>query len=135
MDKILKYVEIPDAVKCMNCKCNDPDHRKQIDSFTDSLVETLIEAAHLIPKKVIKNNKKAKKEKVPWNNELNELKQNASLRNEIWVSLGKPQNSEAHKIARKSKNKYHLALRKCRRAANYLKEANIINNCPLEGYS
>ena len=47
----------------------------------------------------------------------------------IWISAGKPLNNTLHSIMKKTRNRYHFQIRKCRKAAEMLKRNNLLNAC------
>ena len=54
---------------------------------------------------------------------------NAHFWHSIWVSCGKPINTEVHKIMKKTRNLYHYQIRRCRRIEEYIVNQKIIENC------
>ena len=43
--------------------------------------------------------------------------------------LGKPINTEVHKIMKKTKNKYHHKYKKCQKAEDKIRKNKLINSC------
>ena len=54
-----------------------------------------------------------KKQRIPdWKEDVAPFKDNAHFWHSVWVSAGKPLNTTLHTIMKKSRNRYHLILRK-----------------------
>ena len=71
-----------------------------------------------------------KKRQVPgWNEEVQPFRDTALFWHSIWVSCGKPLNSEVHNIMKRTRNVYHFQLRKCRRAENKIKRNKLLDAC------
>ena len=47
----------------------------------------------------------------------------------IWISADKPLNNTLHSIMKKTRNRYHFQIRKCRKAGEMLKRNNLLNVC------
>ena len=56
------------------------------------------------------------------------LKDSADFWHFIWISSGKPLKTITHSIMKKTKNKYHHQVRRCRRSANYIANFRIAEN-------
>ena len=50
----------------------------------------------------------------------------------IWISAGRPLNTELHKIMKRTRNQFHYQVRKCKRVENFIKNKKIVENC-LDG--
>ena len=65
-----------------------------------------------------------KKKKTPiasWSGDVQPFKDDAFCWHSVWVSAGKPLNTELHKIMKRSRNIYHFQIRKCKRMVDTLK--------------
>ena len=51
----------------------------------------------------------------------------------IWKSAGKPLNTVLHTIMKKTRNHYHYAIRKCKRASEQIKKEKLLNTSLLQG--
>ena len=78
---------------------------------------------------MIKINNKHEKRVAGWNQFVKPLQDQANFWHAIWISAGKPLNTELHKIMKNTRNKYHYRVRKCREAQTMLKNIKIVGNC------
>ena len=47
----------------------------------------------------------------------------------VWISAGKPQNTELHKVYQHLRRKYHYAIRKVKRQENEIKKQKMMQQC------
>ena len=52
-----------------------------------------------------------------WKDDLKPYKDAALFWHAVWISAEKPINNELHKIMKRTRNIYHLQIRKCKKAA------------------
>ena len=64
-----------------------------------------------------------------WNQAVKPFKDKAYFWHQVWVSLGCPLNSEIHKVMKRSKNKYHYELKKCRKAEDKIRSSKLLDAC------
>ena len=64
-----------------------------------------------------------------WTDVVKPFKDEALFWNAVWTSAGKPINNSLHKIMKKSRNVYHYAIRKCKRATENIKKEKLLNSC------
>ena len=50
----------------------------------------------------------------------------------IWISAGRPLNTELHKIMKRTRNQFCYQVRKCKKVENFIKNKKIVDNC-LDG--
>ena len=49
--------------------------------------------------------------------------------NSVWISVGKPINTELHRITKKTRNAYHFQIRKNKKLTENLKKNAFLNAC------
>ena len=131
----LNSLTIPQSVlECRDVKCRDTTHRVELDSFAMDLLETLQEIAETsLPMPAVGENSKAKGQSngvIPgWKEAVKPFKDKAYFWHQVWVSLGRPINTEIHKVMRRSKNKYHHEFKKCRKAEEKIKKSKLLDAC------
>ena len=57
------------------------------------------------------------------------FKKDAQFWNSIWISAGRPLNTELHRIMKRTRNVYHLQIRKCKKAADVLRRNALLDAC------
>ena len=70
------------------------------------------------------NSKKENKVVPGWREMVMPFREEAYSWHQIWLSCGRPINTEVHKMMKKTRNKYHYEYKKCCKA-----EDKIINSC------
>ena len=106
----LENLAIPGHLMCQNIHCTEASHKASIDQLMQAVLST-IECAAASSMKV--NDFRAQKPKIPsWNDEIEPFKENAYFWHAIWLSAGKPLNNHLHQIMKKTRNRYHLVIRK-----------------------
>lgn len=130
LEQKLKCLDIQQCVDCTNVHCTNATHLKSADDFTLNLLQSVEQCAKKclpIPKQGPLSTKKTAI--ANWNNEIQPYKDKAQFWHAIWISAGKPLNSELHKIMKKTRNIYHYQIRKCKQAADRLKKNSLLDAC------
>ena len=126
----LSNIEIEDGfLKCENVDCKDIRHNHICDEMLSGILESIDE---LSKRYLIREKSQHKMKENPiafWKSEIEPFKQDAQFWHAIWISAGKPFNTELHKIMKRTRNIYHLQIRKCKRAADALKRNALLDAC------
>ena len=100
----LVNLKVPPSVKeCSDVHCQNQDHKTAVDKFTLTLLEKVQDAAEgCLP--ISKNSLKKVRKKVRpgWNEEIKPFRDSAYFWHQIWVSCGRPINTEVHNIMKKT---------------------------------
>ena len=80
-----------------------------------------------------RQNKKKAKIVPGWSDVVKPFSESAKFWHAIWISAGRPLNNELHRIMKKTRNVYHYALRKCKKAADAIKRTKLIETCTTNG--
>ena len=95
-----------------------------------SLLDSLSFAANECLPTPGKDSKNKKLVTVPnWQDEIKPFKENAMFWNAVWQSAGRPINSVLHNVMKRTRNVYHLLIRKNKRMANTMKKNKILAAC------
>ena len=128
LNEKLKTVHMSEIIQnCSNVKCRDPDHCEKTDEFMSSLLECVEHAAiEALPVPLAPNKRKI----VPgWKSEVKPFRDAAFFWHQVWVSAGKPINTELHKIMKKTRNKYHFQYRKCKKSEDIIAKNKLLDAC------
>ena len=120
-------IHIPSCIKeCRDVHCQDKEHTEAIDSHLYTLLGNINDCArNCLPPTTRDKNKR-----IPgWNDEVKPFREQAMFWHSIWISAGKPLSNTLHSIMKKTRNRYHFQIRKCRKAAEMLKRNNLLNVC------
>ena len=120
-----------DAFACRNIHCEDPEHKLQIDTFVEEILELLNEAGlEALPHSKPSLNGNSKRKKLAgWKEFVEPFQESARFWHSIWISAGKPINTELHQIMKRTRNKYHYQIRRCRRIEEFIRNRKIVENC------
>ena len=123
----LNTINLPHMIRCQNVKCKDAVHTEHIDNVMAQVLSALEAAAeNNLPIPVAKSNKR----RIPdWKDDVAPLKENAHFWHSVWLSAGKPLNCHLHDIMKKTRNRYHLILRKKKRIMDITKRQNMLQSC------
>ena len=124
----LENIDIPlNSICCRNVKCKDSAHIEHLDYLMMQVLSALEEAARTnLP---IPETNSGKMRVPDWKEDVAPLKENAHFWHCIWVSAGKPINCHLHVIMKKTRNRYHLVLRKKKRMVEISKRNNMLQSC------
>ena len=132
LDERLRTLEVPDEVdRCRNVNCDSKCHIEKIDEFFICILNTIKTTADdCLPcnkKKKVGNSKK--KPIAFWRDEVQPYKDKSMFWHSVWISAGRPINTELHRIMKRSRNAYHFQIRKNKKLAENLKKNAFLNAC------
>ena len=129
LERYLKLIEKPHGlVNCDDVHCCEQKHRLECDELMTNILETIDKTAmaHLTQKRF----RKKKKEPIAnWQTEIEPFKRDAQFWHSVWISAGRPVNNELHKLMKRTRNIYHLQIRKSKKAADVLKRNRLLDAC------
>ena len=129
-DRLSQLIIPISVLECRDVKCRDPTHKEDLDNFAMDLLETLQEIAETTLPMPSKKGKGRDNGVIPgWNEAVKPFKDKAYFWHQVWVSLGRPVNSEVHKVMKRSRNKYHYELKKCRKAVDKIRSSKLLDAC------
>ena len=130
----LSSMRIPTEVsECTDVHCQNVIHREKIDECIEELLKNVSDSGfETLPV----SNPKPKRVKTlrqkctaGWKVYVEPFQENARFWHAVWNSAGRPINSELHRIMKRTRNKYHYQVRKCKRVENFIKNQKIVENC------
>ena len=124
----LNRLATPECANCRNIHCRDEKHKAQIDSYVVDLLEAIDTSINTVAGKK-RNNRDNTKVMPGWNDIVQPFYDDAAFWNAVWKSAGKPLNNPLHTIMKRTRNLYHYAIRKCKRASEYLRKDKLLNSC------
>ncbi len=132
LDKKLSKLRVPYCIMCRDVHCKDTRHLEEVDTYTRNVLDAVDSAITSIASTKRQNNSSVKI--VPgWSELVKPFCDDAKFWNAIWISSGKPINTELHRIMKRSRNVYHYAIRKCKRAEEAIKKDRLLKNCATSG--
>ena len=116
---------------CMDCRdvhCNEPSHIKDLDDVMTEILQAIEESA--MKELSINRGNAKKKGRLPnWKEDVDPVKDIAHFWHAVWKSAGKPINCQLHHIMKRTRNKYHLVIRKKKRLLERLKNDKMLISC------
>ena len=129
-------MEIPNEVtSCRDIHCENEEHKKQIDSFINDILENVSDSGYEtlpLSQPVKENTKNVRKKTAGWKEFVEPSQDTAKFWHAIWISAGRPLNTELHKIMKRTRNQFCYQVRKCKKVENFIKNKKIVDNC-LDG--
>lgn len=129
VEERLHTLDLPvNALSCQDVHCKNPDHISDLDHLMLDTLKIIEESISChIPRK---KEGKTSKERIPsWKKDIEPIKDNAYFWHSVWVSANRPLNCVLHSIMKKTRNKYHLAIRKNRRISDLIQKDNLLSAC------
>ena len=74
-------------------------------------------------------NSKSEKLIPGWREMVSPFREDAYFWHQLWLSCGRPLNTEVHKIMKKTKNRYHYQYKKCQKAEDKIKRSKLLSSC------
>ena len=129
LEEKLNQISTPDSItKCRDVKCKNKQHMEEADKLMEEVLETVQEVAEgCLP--CPKGGKEKVKAMPGWNESVKPLRETAYFWHQIWQSAGRPINTELHQIMKKTRNIFHMAAKKCRRAEEKIKKNKLLQAC------
>ena len=129
VDRQLQLIGIPNcAVGCNNLHCSSKDHMEAIDTMMLNVLQAVEKAADTyIPKPT--NGGRKSREIPNWKDEIQPFRERAQFWHAVWESAGRPVNCELHNIMKRSRNVYHLHIRKNKRLLDRVKHNALLTAC------
>ena len=132
LEQHLRKLEFHSGAKhCKNVHCQSENHQNQIDEFLKGILKSINSAAvNCLPcAGCSDNSKKTKTRFSSWQEDVQPFKDTAMFWHSIWLSAGRPLNTELHNIMKKTRNQYHYQIRKNRKMTDIIKKNQLLNAC------
>ena len=106
-----------DCINCTNVFCNNNEHAASIQQMHDDIISACIDASDNIP--ITKKNRK----NLPgWNKFVRPEKEKALFWRSIWINNGSPRQGYVADIMRRTRAKYHYAIKRIRNNSQLIKK-------------
>ena len=128
--KLRDLVVNDDLISCKKLHCSDAVHFENIDKFADELFGLVNNAAfECIPVSRKKRKTTTSKKSTPgWKQFVEPMQDTAKFWYTVWLSAGKPVNTELHRIMKTTRNQFHYQIRRVKRVEEYLKNCKLAQN-------
>ena len=137
LEERLSSVQCPVSVaQCKDVKCQDESHRADLDIFAAEVlgaVQEVAEASLPVPRGGQDKDKDGNRKTLACWEQVSRHKEDAHFWFQVWVSCGRPLNTEVHKVMKRTRNVYHYILRKCLKGEENVKRSKLLSACLGEG--
>ena len=124
----LAAVPVPDCMDCQDVKCASARHSEDRDGYVLDLLGAMIESSHATIPMVGGGQSRVRPDSgsVPgWREEVAPQREASLFWHSVWLSAGRPNNGQLFEIMKSTRNRYHHALRRVRRAADAIKSQKL----------
>ena len=110
-DRVSSLIVPESLSSCRDVHCQDPSHIKDLDNFTLDLLETMQDVAEEslpLPGSGGNGNSRSRSgnhKVVPgWNEYVKPFREEAYFWHQLWISYGRPLNTDIHTMMKKTRN-------------------------------
>ena len=126
LDGRMQEVIVPDSVHCLDTECNDPSHSTERNSMVLDMLVNIIEVSHseipMVGGRAVKSGARDKPGSIPgWKEDVAPFQDSARFWHAVWRSAGSPNTGVLHSIMAKTRNSFHYAIRRARKAADLVR--------------
>ena len=130
LEQKLCQINIPCSItECRDVECKIEQHKEEAEKLMEEVLYTVQEVAESClpcPKPGVKETVKV----LPgWNESVKPLREVAYFWHQVWQSAGRPLNTGLHQMMKKTRNIYHMAAKKCRRAEENIRKNKLLQAC------
>ena len=131
LDRKIHQLDVPDAALfCRDVKCSVGSHKQDLDEIAAGLMDVLESAVKM---NIPQSGSSRSGSSIPgWSTFIKPLKEDADFWSSVWISAGRPQNTELHRVARYTRNKYHRGIKKIKKCEDQLRQSSFLSDC-LDG--
>ena len=108
LDNMLKNDAFPPAAYCKDLKCNDPQHKVELDLWCSRLTDACLNAGELCLPKC----KRKSYARPGWSEHVSSYKKESMMWHQFWISCGEPSNGPIYESMKAAKRLYTYAARK-----------------------
>ena len=132
----IEALAVPDSLQCQNVHCNSEAHSEARDGFVLDLLGSVIESTHATIPMVGGRAGAARPESggVPgWREAVAPYRKDSLFWHSVWLSAGRPNTGQLFEIMKRTRNQFHHAMRKVRKAAEKIKRQRLFEAALLGG--
>ena len=119
-----------EALFCTDVHCTSADHLEKLD---DMSIDLMVAISAAVMQNIPHSGSSSQVKNIPgWKSMIQPLKDDADFWSAVWISAGKSQGTELHRVRNYTKNKYHHAIRKLKAMEKEVRKSNLLNAC-LDG--
>ena len=131
LEKDLAELVIPDSLSnCQDVHCTDPDHCDDADNVIVEILQRVEKSAYEnLPVPPPPSERKSRSYKPGWSTEVEPHREMAQFWHQVWLSAGRPINTDLHFQMKRARNVYHYHVRKLKRSQDAIKRNKLLDAC------
>ena len=132
LEKNLNSITVPHCLlHCKDLKCKNAAHCDLVDKLAIEVLETVqLTAESTLTCPGGGAGRRPTCRTIPgWSDSVRPYRETAYFWHQVWISCGKPVNTEVHKIMKRTKNVYHYEIRKVKKAEETIKKNKMLEAC------
>ena len=117
-----------DALLCLNVHCTSESHKSAIDQMSTSVFDSISTAVE----NCIPSSKSADINRphiTGWNDSVKEWKDLSIFWKSVWISAGRPIDTDLHRTMKHYRNQYHYAIRRVKNQEKLLRKNKFLLSC------
>ena len=117
-----------EMISCRNAYCQNADHNAACDDYMLDILQKMGQTAReTLP--VPKAGDAPHKSIPRWNIDIEPYRKDALFWHSVWLSAGRPLNTQLHRVMKRTRNVYHLRIRKNKRMLDKIKKNKLLDAC------
>ena len=117
-----------EVISCRNAYCQNADHKAACDDYMLDILHKMEQTAReTLP--VPKAGDAPHKSIPRWNIDIEPYRKDALFWHSVWLSAGRPLNTQLHRVMKRTRNVYHLHIRKNKRMLDKIKKNKLLDAC------
>ena len=121
----LKALLVPESMHCTDCKCSNPTHSQERDSFTLDILIAIVETTHTtLPfcgGRRVSNTGGGIRAVPGWQEEVEPFQQETKYWHRVWLREGRPSQGWLYLTMIKKRAQYHYAVRRQKKKADQIR--------------
>ena len=129
LDRKLKSCDVQnELLSCRNIYCQNVNHKTACDDYMLDILHKMEQtASDTLPTPIASN---THRKCIPrWNEDIEPYRKDALFWHSVWLSAGKPLNTQLHRVMKRTRNVYHLHIQKNKRMLDKIKKNKLLEAC------
>ena len=115
-----------DVLRCRNVHCSCEVHKLKLTEMCEDVLDSVSTAVH---SNIPGSSGKVLDTMPGWSEYIQPFKENSQFWKAVWVSAGRPVDTELHRIMKNCRNKFHLAIRHVKKAEAGIRKDKFLDAC------
>ena len=127
----LSSINLPESLtSCRDVHCSNPSHSDDADKAIIDILECIEKTSFDCLPVPLPSKKKKSENSIPgWSAEVAPYCELAHFWHQVWMSAGRPLNTDLHQTMKRSRNVYHYQVRKLKKSKDTIKRNKLLDAC------